>query len=262
MKNPKFRWYNTTKIDLKLAVVSIGFVIAAIVGCGKLLFDAGIILVNHPDRDRFPIRGIDISNYQPNIDWDLIDRSQVNFVLMKATEGGDFKDPLFKNNWQHVQQKGLTPGAYHFFTFCKSGQEQAKNYIEMVPLSQATLPPVIDLEFIGNCKKRPTQSGLEKELNIFIDLVQQRYHKRPILYVTYEFYDLYLRDKYRDSPIWISDFYSWNKLPVLADRKPWTFWQYSERGRVKGINHPVDLDVFNGDNAQFQQLINAEVIAK
>lgn len=256
MKNWKFPWYNFTKIDRKILFISIGLLIATIVGGGKLLLDAGIILANNPDRDRFPIRGIDISNYQPNIDWDLIDRSQVNFVLIKATEGGDFKDPLFKNNWQHAQQKGLTTGAYHFFTFCKSGREQAQNYIEAVPQSEDTLPPVIDLEFIGNCKTIPTQSGLEKELNTFIDLVQQKYHKRPILYVTHKFYDLYLRDKYRDSPIWISDFsYSWNQLPALSDRKSWTFWQYSERGKVKGINHLVDLDVFNGDNAQFKQLI-------
>jgi lysozyme len=259
MNNPKFSLLNRIKIDTKLSIISIGCLVAIIIGSGTSLFNAGLILAHNPNRERFPIRGIDISNYQPNIDWNLIDRSQLNFVLIKATEGGDFKDPLFKQHWQQTQQKGLTVGAYHFFTFCKSGQQQASNYMETVPLVPSMLPPVIDLEFIGNCKKIPTQSELEQELNAFIDLVQKKYHRRPILYVTYKFYDIYLHDRYRDYPIWISDFYSWTKLPTLSDRKPWTFWQYSERGRVQGVNHPVDLDVFNGDKSQFDRLINESI---
>ena len=196
------------------------------------------------------------TNSFASIDWQRIDPSELNFILIKATEGGDFKDPSFQNNWQHVREKKIISGAYHFFTFCKSGQEQAKNYIETVPQSKYTLPPVIDLEFIGNCQKIPTSADLEKELQSFIDLVEVQYHRKPILYTTHEFYNAYLRGKYHTTPIWISDFYSYNKLPTLADGKSWTFWQYSERCKVAGIDSLVDLDVFNGTQSQFEQLIN------
>ncbi|MFW6328321.1 MAG: GH25 family lysozyme [Bacteroidota bacterium] len=47
---------------------------------------------------------------------------------------------------------GFYVGAYHFFTFCKSGKVQAANFISSVLCSMKSLLPVIDLEFCGNCK--------------------------------------------------------------------------------------------------------------
>jgi lysozyme len=93
-------------------------------------------------------------------------------------------------------------------------------------------------------------------------IVEKFYHKKPILYVTYEFYDRYLSNKYPNQPIWISDFYSFNKLPALADRQSWLFWQYSERGSIAGISTLVDLNVFNGNKTKFDRLINTEIIPK
>lgn len=237
-------------------MLSIGIITTTIAGISGILFNFGLIYVNDPDRQRFPIRGIDISNHQKQIDWAKFDQSQINFVLIKATEGGDFKDPLFENNWRNVRQKGAITGAYHFFTFCKSGREQAQNYIETVPRSKQSLPPVIDLEFSGNCKSIPTPVTLDKELNTFMAIVEKYYHKNPILYVTYEFYDRYLQHKYPNNSIWISDFYSFNKLPTLSDSKHWLFWQYSERGRIAGISTLVDLNVFSGTKSQFERLVS------
>jgi lysozyme len=262
MKQLKYSLIQASKVDRKyLFIFSMGALLG-LAGIGGILFYFGIIHVNYPDRHRFPIRGIDISSHQKQIDWARLDRSTINFILMKATEGGDFKDPLFKSNWQHAKQQGTIVGAYHFFTFCKSGREQAKNYIDTVPKSSGTLPPVIDLEFSGNCRSQPTPIALATELNTFIAIVEKHYRKRPILYVTHEFYDRYLRDRYPNQPIWISDFYSFNKLPKLADGKPWLFWQYSERGRIAGISALVDLNVFNGDRNQFDRAINTETIQK
>jgi lysozyme len=201
------------KLDRASVITILSSLTMAIAGIGGGLFYFGKIHVNHPSRSQFPIRGVDISSYKKNIDWHRIDPSEINFVLIKATEGGDFKDPTFLSNWQHVRARKLISGAYHFFTFCKSGEEQAKNYIETVPQSKYALPPVIDLEFIGNCKNKPTPAALEKELQSFINLVAARYDRQPLLYTTQEFYDAYLRGKYFSSPIWISDFY----IAILFD---------------------------------------------
>lgn len=262
MNQLKFYLVRASKVNRKYLFMLATFSILGIGGVIGLLFYFGIIYVNDPNHRQFPIRGIDISSHQQQIDWARLDRSTINFILMKATEGGDFKDRRFKSNWQNAKQQGTIVGAYHFFTFCKSGREQAKNYIDTVPKMAGILPPVIDLEFSGNCRSQPTQAGLEAELNTFIAIVEKHYRKRPILYVTYEFYDRYLRDRYVQQPIWISDFYSFNKLPILVDGKQWLFWQYSERGRVAGIPTLVDLNVFNGDKTQFDRLVNAEVMSK
>jgi lysozyme len=262
MKNLKFFFCRTGKLDKKYFIILLGCSILAITGVIGILFYFGIIYANYPDRNRFPIRGIDISSHQQQIDWQRLDRSTINFILIKATEGGDFKDSLFKNNWQNSKQQGTIVGAYHFFTFCKSGREQAQNYIDTVPKSSGTLPPVIDLEFSGNCQAKPTPAALAVELNTFIEIVEKFYHKPPILYVTHEFYDRYLRDRSANRAIWISDFYSFHKLPKLSDGRQWLFWQYSERGRIPGISTLVDLNVFNGNKTQFDRLVNTAIIAK
>ncbi len=261
MKQLKFRQIEFPKIR-KRPLFLLLFCSLLITGLGGILFYFGIVSINDPDRNRFPIRGIDISSHQQQIDWERLDRSSIDFILMKATEGGNFKDARFQTNWQQARQRGTIVGAYHFFTFCKSGREQAQNYIDTVPKQPGTLPPVIDLEFSGNCRSQPTQAQLETELNTFIAIVEKFYRQRPILYVTHEFYDRYLHNRYVTQPIWISDFYSFNKLPQLADRKQWLFWQYSERGRVAGIPTLVDLNVFNGDKTQFDRLVNTEVPQK
>ena len=61
---------------------------------GYLLF-IGKIRFNYPSKKEFPILGIDISNHQGKITWTELRKENISFVIIKATEGGDYKDPLF-----------------------------------------------------------------------------------------------------------------------------------------------------------------------
>jgi lysozyme len=237
----------TSLIRASIQAISVTILLTTVTG---ILFYFGLIMVNEPDRQQFPVRGIDISNHQGAIDWPQIDPKAIQFILIKATEGGDFKDKRFASNWQNAQQRGITVGAYHFFTFCRPGQIQAQNYINTVPKAANSLPPVIDLEFSGNCAARPTAPELFKELDEFIAIVEKFYGKKAIFYVTHEFFDRYLQNQYLSHPIWLSDFYSFGRLPSLSDGRSWSFWQYSERGRIAGISGLVDLNVFRGNSSQ------------
>ncbi len=218
-----------------------------------ILFYNGIIAIHDPDRQKFPVRGIDISAHQYRIDWDQVaSQKETDFVIMKATEGGDFRDSRFAENWGNAKKVGLARGAYHFFTFCKPGKIQAQNFIATVPVEAQTLPPTVDLEFSGNCSKRPSILELHQELTEYLQEIQKTYRQTPILYVTHEFYDAYLQNKFTTYPIWISNFYT---IPKLSDQRPWTFWQYSERGKAAGVNGLIDRNVFNGSRQQFKQLL-------
>jgi hypothetical protein len=73
--------------------------------------------------------GVDVSNHQGEIDWSALAGSNVAFAYIKATEGGDFRDRRFQLNWDGAKRAGLARGAYHFFTQCRSGAEQARNFI-------------------------------------------------------------------------------------------------------------------------------------
>ncbi|MCG8570893.1 MAG: glycoside hydrolase family 25 protein [Spirochaetes bacterium] len=224
---------------------------------GFLLFN-GVIWFVYPDKNQYPVRGIDISHYQGDINWEKVQKENLDFVFMKATEGDDFVDHQFEKNWQGAKSSGLVRGAYHYYSLRFSGKIQAENFIKTVPDDPDMLPPVIDLEYGGNSQQRPGKEDLQRELNTYIEMITQVYKKQPILYVTYTFYQDYLAPEFNYYHIWIRDIYAQPKKEIM---EKWTFWQYKNRGHIQGIKGFVDLNVFYGNEQQLKQMcknLNAE----
>lgn len=217
----------------------------------RYLFESGYLRFNYPNEQRFPLHGLDVSHHQGKINWDAVPTGKFRFVYIKATEGGNHKDRRFKRNWEEAARVGLVRGAYHFFTFCKDSKTQAQNFIESVPVEDNMLPPVIDIEYGGNCKTRPTRTVLLQDIHVFAEEVRRVYQRTPLLYVTEEIYTEYLQDEHTGYPLWVRNIY----FEPNADRTSWLFWQYANRGRVKGISGPVDLNVFNGSVEEFNRLL-------
>ena len=192
--------------------------------------------------------GIDISHYQGRIRWDSLRGQSLSFVYMKATEGDHLADPAFLENWQGASRAELARGAYHFYDLCSAGAPQAAQFIKLVPRSPGSLPPAIDLEPSPTCGRLPARKALLKQLALFTRKVRARYGKMPVVYVTHEMYDRYLRGEKHGLAIWISDY---RGRPTLSDHRPWTFWQCTERGTIRGISGPVDVDFFQGSPPQF-----------
>lgn len=240
-------------------VVLIGLVSFAFVGLIFTLFYLGILQINNPDKTRFPIRGIDVSRFQQKVDWQALKSEDIRFVFIKATEGGDYRDPAFAENWNESKRAGIARGAYHFFTFCRKGREQAQNFIQAVPVEAGALPPVIDLEFGGNCSARPEREVLLKELKDFINEIERVYGQQPIFYLKYNSYESYVKGEFQNLHLWIQDrFFE----PELSDQRKWSFWQYSSRGRLRGVKTYVDLNVFNGTEEEFSRLVKPASINK
>jgi lysozyme len=216
-----------------------------------LLLDSGAVRFNYPDKKEFPVQGIDISHHQKAIRWDIVKNSDIKFVVMKATEGGDFRDRQFKYNWKHARKQGFIVGAYHFFTFCRRGTAQARNFIQTVPKIADSLPPVVDFEFLGGCNTKPPRYDVKKELRDYLKALRTHYKKEPILYVTHESYSRYISGDFKQSPIWIRDIF---KRPTLSDSRHWLIWQFTNRGKIEGIKTHVDINVFNGSYEDLKKL--------
>src|ERR671910_485801 len=60
--------------------------------------------------------GVDVSSHQSEIDWENVAGDGIEFAYIKATEGGDYVDERFQQNWDDSAAAGLDRGAYHFFT--------------------------------------------------------------------------------------------------------------------------------------------------
>ena len=132
---------------------------ALLCGLAALAGGAGLGVLAYPRvewaRWWYDVIGVDVSNHQGDIDWSLLARTDIAFAYLKATEGGDFRDRRFQANWDGARKAGLPRGAYHFFTQCRSGADQARNFIGLVPREPGALPPVLDLEDMGTCRSGP-----------------------------------------------------------------------------------------------------------
>ncbi|MBX3581380.1 MAG: glycoside hydrolase family 25 protein [Rhizobiaceae bacterium] len=204
-----------------------------------------------PDREKYPVRGIDVSHHQGPIDWKRVAADDVAFAIMKATEGGDHLDTLFAGNLPAALKAGLAVGAYHFFTFCRPGAEQAQNFIATVPRDPRLLPPAVDIEFHGNCPERPSPEKLREELMAFLAPVEAHFGKPAVIYLpddAAERYGAVMPDRTH----WV------RSLTRFPERTEWIYWQYSDKGRVDGIEGDVDLNVFGGNGADFQTLLRPD----
>lgn len=200
----------------------------------------------------FDVHGIDISHYQGSIDWDKLAQSReadfpLHFIFMKATEGGDHGDDTFEANFAEAGKRGFIRGAYHFFSPKTDPLKQADFFIRTVKLRPGDLPPVLDVEVSG---KKSTQE-LQQRIKRWLDRVESHYGVKPILYTSYKFKTRYLNDStFNAYPYWIAHYY----VDSVKYEGKWHFWQHTDIGTVPGINHDVDLNVFNGTLEELKKL--------
>ena len=202
--------------------------------------------------DGYSIRGIDISHYQGKIDWQKVRRGKigtdhVHFAFIKATEGKSLVDKYFKRNFHEAKEHGIIRGAYHFYTPSIPAEEQAEHFIRNVSLVPGDLPPVLDIETIGNLSPEELRSEVMK----WIRIVEKEYRVPPIIYTYYKFKTKFLDTKEFDKyPYWIAHYY----VDSLIYDGNWKFWQHTDNGEIKGISGKVDLNLFNGSMYNLLQL--------
>lgn len=208
-----------------------------------------------PLPEKYEVHGIDVSYYQGKIDWQLVramedDGVKLDFAFIKATEGLLKVDPYFQRNWREATKAGLLCGAYHFFRPLKDGSLQARFFLQVVNPENGDLPMVVDIESLDGV----SPSLMRQRLKDFLHHIEKKTHKKPIIYSGLKFYQDYLSEYFSEYPLWIAHYYK-EELKMNAHQK-WEFWQHSDIGRVNGIDHNVDFNVFRGTRAELQNLLN------
>ena len=240
---------------MKKKIIIFSIVVAVVMAVSiipAVLFFNGFMQIN-PSKEEYSVRGVDVSSYQGKIDWQTLSEQGIDFAFIKATEGSSFADRNFEYNCKEVQKTPLRWGAYHFFSYDSSGDTQADNFIQTVPIVENMLPPVIDLEFYGKYNDSPkSRDEVAKELQTMLDRLEAHYHIKPVIYATARSYSTYLSGEYADYDIWIRNTLA---VPQFADGRKWTFWQYSDKGELDGYSGEekyIDMNIFNGTHEEFQ----------
>lgn len=195
------------------------------------------------------LQGIDVSHYQKGIEWEtVLQKHDLHFAFVKATEGSDFTDSLFCRNWEILHELGIRRGAYHYFRSYGCGLEQALHFLQSVELEPGDLAPVLDLETTDNM---PPEVMLEEAL-VWLQTVERSLNVKPIIYTNQNFYERYLAGTIDNYPLWIARY--GEDSPVLSNGALWHFWQYSNQGCVDGISEKVDLNIFRGTPQMLDRL--------
>lgn len=222
----------------------LAIIFAAVVGC--LCCCQHVPLHVDVDRNVYPVKGVDLSAHNGDVDFARVAADSVSFVLLKATEGTDFCDARFAGNLAGARANGLKVGAYHFFRFDAQGHQQAYHFMRTVGNAALDLPLAIDVEDWHNAEGVPP-SEVVAQLCVMIDVLRSAGH-RVMIYTNrngYADYASQVLAAYPDVEVWMG---SPSSLPANAD---WTLWQHSHEGEVDGVDGAVDINTYKGTRADF-----------
>lgn len=184
------------------------------------------------------IRGIDISEYQTEIDFSQVRAAGIGFVMIRTGYGAGYEDKALRTHVAGASGAGLPYGFYHYsYALTPAGAEaEAEFALGLVKDFKPTMPFAYDVE-------DASQKGLSPEkLSAVADAFLSRVARAGFYPMLYS----YLRrladgltpqllEKY---DVWLAQ---WASAPDFDG--DFGMWQYSASGRVPGISAAVDMDV-------------------
>ena len=201
--------------------------------------------------------GIDISDHQKRIDWTEVAKDKnIKYVYIKATEGATYVSNLYRYNLENAHKHGIKVGSYHFLRTGSRIRDQFANFTRVVKKNEQDLLPVIDVEV----RQGWTNQQLRDSVKLFADLVEEHYGCRPLIYTSSSFYDNILGRSFNIYPLFIARYST--SQPTLKSGNDWVMWQFSERGRIRGISTNVDLSCFNKGRSLSDIMIRSQRIGQ
>lgn len=209
--------------------------------------------------------GVDVSKWQrPGgvaLKWDEVAASGQKFAFIKATDGVEGDQKYFLEDSIAAAKAGLYVGSYHKAHPDRSAIAQADQYVEALQQrdeqisTDKTLPPVLDIELDNGLN--PTQ--LQKWTKDFLERVEEKTGETPMIYTYRWFWQNPMGNStdFTDYPLWLAAYEDSAPTSLPDGWESMAFWQRSSTGRVDGIPTNVDEDVFNGTEAELQQLAAA-----
>lgn len=203
---------------------------------------------------KYMVRGVDVSHHNGSINWMQLKNEGIAFAYIKATEGLSHKDRKYKDNYTQSKYSDIKVGTYHFYTFGLDGMMQAQHFIRHSTVGSGDLIPAIDVEHSPVNKYSNDKDYNQKVLDELIKLEKEMYEYygvHPVIYTNQDCYKLYIKSRFPDNLIWMSNLHN---EPVLNDNE-WVIWQFSHTGTINGANGDIDLNYFRHSFRQFNQLL-------
>lgn len=195
------------------------------------------------------LRGVDVSGYQGEIDWEAVKADGIDFAMIRVggrftRSGGLYDDSAFTRNIQGALDAGLRVGVYFFSqaVSAEEGLEEAAWVLERIAGYDLTMPVALDWEYLDGGEARTT--GVEPEavtdgVEAFCAAAEAAGY-RAMFYCNR--YCGYIKLDLRRLTAYETWFAQYDLFPAF--RYTFTMWQYTSQGQVDGIDAPVDLDLY------------------
>lgn len=186
--------------------------------------------------------GIDVSAYQGYIDYERVRNAGIEVVYIKSSEGTTLEDPYFRTNYDNAKANGLKVGFYHFIR--ARNEEEARNEAEFFArVISGTNPDcrlAMDFEVFGDL----SIEEINRISFAFLQRIQEITQKECVIYSdAYNARNTFSRELAQNYPLWIAEY----GVETPIDNGKWEYWvgfQYTDAGRIDGIEGNVDRDKF------------------
>lgn len=189
------------------------------------------------------IKGIDISHWNKK---DTIDKycTDHDFIIMKATEGKNFKDDALEEHYRKSKWYGLLRGYYHFARpdLGNSAEAEARNYLETIPEKQAL--HALDVEGMA-----VMMDDIDSWSERWMKYVEAHTGIKPVLYTSQSQVYKFNRVCSNNNGLWVARYNLF--VGSIKPWKHWAIWQYT--------SNPIDKNKFNGNINQFMRYQGKEI---
>lgn len=197
--------------------------------------------------DKQGIKGIDVSTFQGDIDWEKVKADGVEFAIIRCGFGDDltqYDDAKWKRNADECTRLGIPFGAY-LYSYAASEEEarsEAAHAIRLLAGYNLSYPVYLDLEdkTVGAC----SNDMIGRIATIFCDTLQDKGYDVGI-YANLSWWTTRLTGSAFQNSSWHKWIAQWGSNCTYNG--DYTMWQYSSTGQVNGISGNVDMDYFYKD---------------
>lgn len=194
------------------------------------------------------IKGIDISKYQENVDWEKVAAGDVQFAMIRVGirgygTGEIVMDGTFETNMSGATAAGMDVGVYFFSQAVNETEaiEEANFVLEKIAPYPVTYPIVLDVEEVNDSAARTANLTREERTKCavaFLETIRNAGYT-PMIYGNLKsFFHMLDFEQVKDYERWFAFYDTDIYFPYDV-----SIWQYTDKGAVDGINGNVDLNI-------------------
>lgn len=185
-------------------------------------------------------RGIDVSKWQGNIDFNKVKASGIDFVIIRAGYGREVtqKDNYFEQNYKKAKAAGLNVGAYwySYATSTDNAKKEASACLKVIAGKQFEYPIYFDLEEQSQFAKGA--SFCSELVKTFCNALENAGYYTGLYCSASPLTNYIYTDVAERYAVWVAQYN--NKCTYS---RSYGVWQNSDSGKINGINGNVDTDI-------------------